>query len=185
MKNGIKKLVLSAMFLAMGVVLPMFIGQIPRFGTMLLPMHIPVFLCGLICGRQYGAPMAAILPLLRSLLFGIPNFYPDAIAIAFEMAAYAFAADLLYSRSKWHCIKSLYRCLLISMIVGRIVRGTVQFILLGISGSAFTFKAFFFGIVVTGIPGIILQLIIIPAVMIALHKTKLMPLRNEHKECKE
>ena len=66
MKKSIKNMTLSAMFMAIGIVLPFFTGQIPRIGNMLLPMHIPVFLCGLICGWQYGAVVGFLLPLLRS-----------------------------------------------------------------------------------------------------------------------
>lgn len=72
MKKSIKNLTISAVFLAVGLVLPFFTGQIPAIGNMLLPMHIPVFLCGLICGWQYGAAVGFILPLFRSLLFSAP-----------------------------------------------------------------------------------------------------------------
>ena len=70
--TSLKNLVLSAMFLAVGIVLPFFIGQIPAIGKMLLPMHIPVLLCGLICGWQWGLGVGFVLPLPRSLLFGFP-----------------------------------------------------------------------------------------------------------------
>lgn len=93
MKNGvIKNLTLTAMFLAIGLELPFLTGQIQQIGNMLLPMHIPVFLCALICGWKYGLPMAFILPLLRSFMFGRPALYPNAIGMAFELAAYAFVA---------------------------------------------------------------------------------------------
>ena len=54
MRRQTKNLTLSAMFTALGLVLPMLTGNIPQIGSMLLPMHIPVFLCSLICGWQYG-----------------------------------------------------------------------------------------------------------------------------------
>ena len=60
MKHNIKNLTLAAMFLAIGLVLPFLTGQIPRIGNMLLPMHIPVFLCGLICGWQYGGAVGFV-----------------------------------------------------------------------------------------------------------------------------
>ena len=66
MKNSnVKNLALSAMFIAIGQVLPFFTGQIPQIGNMLLPMHIPVLLCGLICGWKYGALVGFTTPLLR------------------------------------------------------------------------------------------------------------------------
>ena len=83
MNDKIKKLTLSAMFLAIGMILPFFTGQIPRIGNMLLPMHIPVLLCGLICGWQYGAAVGLVLPLLRSMTLGMPPLFPTATAMAF------------------------------------------------------------------------------------------------------
>lgn len=183
MKNTqIKNLTLSAMFLAVGIILPFFTGQIHQIGNMLLPMHLPVFLCALICGWRYGLPMAIILPLFRSLLFGMPPIYPTAFAMAFELGAYALVAGILYEKSRWRCIKSLYRCLLVAMVAGRVVWGTVQVILLGIGGSTFTWQAFIGGALLNAIPGIILQLVLIPAVMVALDRTKLVPFQNISKE---
>lgn len=93
MKHNLKNTTLAAMFLAIGLVLPFLTGQIPQIGNMLLPMHIPVLLCGL------------ILPLLRSALFGAPVFFPAATAMAFELMTYGLVAGLLYSLSKWQCIR--------------------------------------------------------------------------------
>ncbi len=171
--NAVKNLTLSAMFLALGIILPFFTGQIPEIGSMLLPMHIPVFLCALVCGYQYGVVIGVILPLLRSFLFSRPNFYPEAIAIALEMATYAFLAGFIYGNSKWKCIKSLYLCLGISMVGGRMVRGVIQWVLLKFIGVNFTLKAFIYGVVITAMPGIILQLFLIPLVMVILNRTKL------------
>lgn len=75
-KNYIWNLVLSAMFMAIGLVLPFFTGQIPQIGSMLLPMHLPVLLCGLICGWQYGGVVGFVLPLLRYVMFGMPPHLP-------------------------------------------------------------------------------------------------------------
>ncbi len=188
LRSNVKKLTLTAMFLALGMILPFFFGQIPQIGSMLLPMHIPAFLCAFICGWRYGVPMSVMLPLIRSLLFSRPNLYPEAIAIAFEMATYALVAGFLYSHSKWHCLRSLYRSMIAAMLAGRAVRGIVQLALLGFTGKAFPFSAFLSGVIVTGIPGIILQLIIIPAIMVMCHKTKLVPLKhmmrkNDKKGC--
>ncbi len=180
MKNEkLKKLTLSAMFLALGIVLPMLTGQIPQIGSMLLPMHIPVFLCALMCGCKYGAVVGFILPLLRSFVFGVPNLYPEAIAIAFEMCIYAFVSGVMYEKSKWQCIRALYRALGVSMILGRVVRTVAQLSLLGIAGTPFTFGGYFTAVIVRGIPGIILQLILIPAVMVLCHKTKLVLFRKK------
>ncbi len=174
MKNrALKNLILSALFLAIGLVLPFFTGQIPAIGKMLLPMHIPVLLCGLICGWQWGLGVGFILPLLRSLLFGMPVMYPTALAMAFEMAAYGAVIGFLYARSKWQCVKALYKCLIPAMVAGRLVWGCVMFLLMGLGGSAFSFQAFLAGSMLNAVPGIVLQLVLIPAVMVLLDRTKL------------
>ena len=171
--NNLLKLVLSAMFLALGLVLPFLTGQIKEIGNMLLPMHIPVMLCGLICGWQYGLIIGAIVPIMRSALFAMPIMFPSAISMAFELATYGFVIGYLFSHAKWKCIKSLYRCLLIAMISGRVVWGIVQCCLLGLGSNGFTLTAFLSGAILKAIPGIVLQLVLIPAVMLILGKTHL------------
>lgn len=166
-------IVLSAMFLSLCLVLPFLTGQIPEIGNMLLPMHIPVMLCGLICGWQYGLIVGAIAPIMRSLLFSMPVMYPTAIGMAFELATYGLLIGLLFRKSKWHCIKSLYISLIISMLGGRVVWGIVQSILLGLGDSGFTLSMFIGGAFLKAIPGIILQLVLIPAIMLILGKTHL------------
>lgn len=173
MKEATKKLTLSAMFIALGLVLPFLTGQIPQFGNMMLPMHIPVFLCGLICGWKYGAVVGFILPLMRSMIFGMPKLFPSACSMAFELATYGLVAGLLYGISHWQCIRALYRSIIIAMVAGRAVWGIVQIILLGASGGHFTWQMFMAGAFLNAIPGIIIQLTLIPAVMMALHRTGL------------
>ena len=94
MKNTmLKNLTLSAMFLALGLLLPLLTGQIQQIGNMLLPMHIPVFLCALICGWKYGLAVGAILPLLRCVTFGMPPLFPTAIAMALELLPMDLSQD--------------------------------------------------------------------------------------------
>ena len=159
--KDIKKIVLSGMFLAMGIVLPFVTGNIPQIGSMLCPMHIPVLLCGLICGPICGA----------SVMFGMPPMFPGAAAMAFELMTYGFLAGFLYEHSKWQCVRALYRCLVLAMIGGRLVWGVAMIVLLGISGGSFTFQAFLAGALLNAIPGIALQLVLIPVIMVSLHKT--------------
>ena len=172
----LKNLVLTAMFLAIGLVLPFLTGQIPEIGSMLLPMHIPVFLCCYICSWKHGMALGFILPLMRSMVFHMPALYPGAIAMAFEMAAYGLVAGYIFYKSKYKCTKALYKSMIISMLAGRVVWGIAQVILLGLGGSAFTFSAFIAGAFAKALPGIIIQLILIPAVMVALGRAKLVPL---------
>lgn len=161
------------MFLAIGIVLPFLTGQIPQVGKMLLPMHIPVFLCGLICGWQYGAAVGFILPLLRSLMFGVPVIFPTAASMALELMTYGLVAGLLYGISRHQWIIALYRSIIAAMLAGRVVWGVSQVIFLNTQGNSFTWKAFMAGAFLNAIPGIIVQLILIPAIMLALHRTGL------------
>ncbi|WP_304683455.1 ECF transporter S component [Ileibacterium valens] len=105
--NTVKNLTLAAMFLGLGLVLPFLTGQIQGIGAMLSPMHIPVLLCGLICGWKYGLLVGVITLLLRSALFGMPVMFPGAIVMAFELGTYGAVVGYLYSVSKWHCLKAL------------------------------------------------------------------------------
>lgn len=181
-KSNLKKLVLSAMFIAIGIILPFFTGQIQKVGNMLLPMHLPILLCGLICGAWYGLAAGIITPLLRSALFGMPVMFPSAAAMAFELGAYAFVIGFCYNRSKWKCIFSLYRSLIIAMVSGRIVWGAVMAVFMGISGKPFGISAFVSGAVLNAIPGIIAQLILIPAIMVVLGRTHLISFGKHKKE---
>ncbi|MFG6380130.1 MAG: ECF transporter S component [Lachnospiraceae bacterium] len=172
-KSHVFNLTLAAMFLAVGLILPFFTGQIPQIGNKLLPMHIPVLLCGLICGWKYGLAVGFVLPPLRYLLFGMPVLFPTGIAMAFELCTYGLVVGLMYSRSRWKCIVSLYRSMVLAMIAGRVVWGIVQVLLLGIGGGGFTWQMFMAGAFLNAIPGIVLQFIFIPAVMVALNRTGL------------
>ncbi len=174
----LKKLVLSALFLALGLVLPFLTGQIPAIGKMLLPMHIPVLLCGMICGWQYGLTAGAITPLLRSLLFTKPALYPMAVAMAFELATYGLVVALLCRAFKKNLTLSLYGSLIGAMLAGRVVLGIANTILYGAIGKSYTFAAFLAGAFAEAVPGIAIQLILIPAIMLALWQTKLVPIEK-------
>lgn len=179
--KNLLNIVLSAMFLAIALILPLFTAQIKEFGNMLLPMHIPIMLCGLVCGWQYGLTIGAIAPLLRSALFGMPVMFPSAISMAFELATYGFVIGILFQKARWKCIKSLLRCLVISMVAGRVVWGIVQCILLGLGENGFTISMFVSGAIVKAIPGIILQFMLIPTVMLMLGKTHLVHMKHDKK----
>ena len=168
-KTNLKTLVLAALFLAIALVLPFLTGQIPEIGSMLCPMHIPVLLCGFFCGWPWGLAVGIIAPLLRSLLFSMPPMFPTAICMAFELATYGAVSGLLYSklpRKK----ASIYGALLIAMVAGRLVWGLARFLCTGLDVSAFGLSAFWSGAVATAIPGIIVQLLLIPVLVMALEK---------------
>ena len=96
-REALRKMVLSAMFIAIGLILPFFTGQLPQIGSMLLPMHIPVLLCGLVCGWYYGAFVGLILPVTRFLLFSMPPLYPTALSMSIELCVYGLTIGLIYS----------------------------------------------------------------------------------------
>ena len=172
-KQSIQNLVLSALFLAIGLILPFFTGQIKEIGDSLLPMHLPVMLCGLICGWKYGGAVGLILPFLRSVTFGMPPLYPNAVWMALELAAYGLVIGLLFSRKKDYSRVYLLVCLAISMLSGRIVWGIAKAVLLGVAGKPFGLEAFLIGGFVDAVPGLILQFILIPLIMEVIYRSRI------------
>ena len=173
----LKKMILAALFLAMALVLPFLTGQIPEVGSMLCPMHIPALLCGFFCGWPWGLMVGIVAPLLRSVTFGMPPMFPTAICMAFELATYGAIAGIMHkklSSKKWY----VYLSLIIAMIAGRIVWGGAMYICMGIKGGAFTLAAFFAGAITNAIPGIIVQLVLIPIIVIMLEKAKVLKSKN-------
>lgn len=169
MKNNTKTMVLAALFLALGMILPFFTGQIPMIGSRLLPMHIPVLICGFVCGWQYGLVVGLVTPILRSFIFGMPPLMPTATAMAVELAVYGAATGALYNLQKKTNL-SVYISLIGAMVLGRIAWGLVSIPLYGLAGkSAFTWQAFVAGGFINAIPGIVLQIVLIPVIIIALN----------------
>lgn len=167
-----RNMIMAAFFLALGMVLPFFTGQIPAVGSMLLPMHIPVLICGYVCGWPWGLLVGFVLPLLRSATIGMPPMMPTAAAMAFELAAYGAVTGLLYQRME-KTITSLYISLIGAMIAGRILWGLVSMVLYGMMGNAFSFQIFLSGALLKAVPGILVQLVLIPPVIAALQKAKI------------
>lgn len=166
-KNNLNNTVNSALFLAIGVVLPMFTAQIKEVGSMLLPMHFPVILCGFICGWKHGLAVGFILPLLRAVIFGMPPLFPNAVWMAAELSAYGFMSGFMYAKYKREKLWWIYSCTVASMIFGRIIWALSKIILLGIGGQVFTFEAFLAGGILNAIPGIIIQIAAIPPIVYA------------------
>ena len=168
-KTNVKTLVLAALFLALALVLPFLTGQIPEIGSMLCPMHIPALLCGFFCGWPWGLAVGLIAPVLRSLLFSMPPMYPMAVCMAFELATYGAVSGYLYGKLP-HKKSSIYVSLLTAMVAGRLVWGLARFLCSGLDVSAFGLSAFWSGAVATAIPGIIVQILLIPVLVMALEK---------------
>lgn len=171
MKNSrLFKTILAALFLALGYVMPFLTGQIREIGSMLCPMHIPVLLCGFICGWPWGLAVGFVAPLLRSFTLGMPLMFPAAVCMAFELAVYGAVSGLMHGLLP-HKKRYIYCSLLAAMIAGRIVWGVTMFICTGLSGGDFGISAFIAGAVTNAIPGIIIQIILIPIIVILLNKS--------------
>ncbi len=167
-----RRLTYAALYLAIAMVLPFVTGQIPEIGAMLCPMHIPALLCGFLCGWPWGLAVGFIAPLLRGAVFGMPVLFPTGVAMAFELAVYGGAAGWLYRvlpRKKW----AVYAALLTAMIAGRLVWGLVRLVIAGVEKSEFTVAAFLAGAVTGALPGIILQLALIPVLVMAMNRAGL------------
>ncbi len=184
MKNtafSIQKLVIAAVCLALCWVLPFLTGQIPEIGAMLSPMHLPVFLCGFLAGPALGAAVGFIAPLSRSLLFGMPPILAAA-AMAVEMAAYGAISGALYrvlarplGGSGGKKLARIYISLVAAQLIGRLFWGAARVVVLGLGDLPFSWSIFITTGFVEAIPGLIVQWVLVPIVVLALERAKLAP----------
>ena len=175
--NKLLKMILAALFLALAYVMPFLTGQIQEIGAMLCPMHLPVLLCGFICGPVWGVVVGFVAPIFRSLTLGMPPIFPKALCMAFELAAYGAVAGIMHKllpKKKPY----IYCSLITAMIVGRLIWGAAMFICVGISGGSFTFSAFIAGAVTNAIPGIIVQIVLVPLIVMLLENPKILKLED-------
>lgn len=168
---NILNLALSAMFIALAYVMPFLTGQVPQIGGMLCPMHIPVILCGFICGGPWGLLVGFISPFLRSFTLGMPTLFPKAFAMAFELATYGFMSGLLYRTLPKKKV-NIYLTLVLSMLSGRLVWGLVRFLCAGLDVTKFGLSAFWAGAVANALPGIAVQIVLIPVIVMVMEKAK-------------
>ncbi len=164
------KTVLSAVFIALGLTIPFLTAQMQDIGNAFLPMHIPVLLCGLFCGTRYGAAVGFILPLLRSFWFSMPPMYPVAVCMAFELCTYGAVAGFLADKKPG--IGWRYMTLITAMLSGRLVWGIVSAFVWSIGGQTFTFHMFLAGAFLEAVPGIVIQLVLIPVLVQAIQKVR-------------
>lgn len=171
-RSSTRKMVMAAMCVALGVVLPMAFHSIPNAGSVLLPMHIPVLLCGLACGWPYGLACGILAPLLSSLLTGMPPmaYLP---AMLCELAAYGLVSGLMaaFIRMK-NSAAATYTQLVVSMLAGRVVYGLMNALIF--RAGAYSFQVFFTAAFVTALPGIVLQLLLLPPILVLLRKAQLL-----------
>lgn len=161
-----RKIVLSGLFIAFGVILPMIFHQFNMGGPAFLPMHIPVLIAGLFLGGTEGLMVGFITPIISSVLTGMPPAFPMLPIMMFELATYGFLAGTFAHKMKLN----IYISLILSMIGGRIAAGIVVLVLaqfFGFQGAPIPFVQ---AAVITGLPGILIQLVFVPIVVKLLNK---------------
>ena len=170
-RKELKKLIAAALLAAFCVVLPIAFHAIPNAGSVISPMHIPVLICGLLCGWHYGAACGLLGVFLSHIITGMP---PAAVlpAMLIECCVYGLVAGLLIKviRTKWSYF-NLYVALIGAMLAGRIVAGLAKALIF--SAGEYSFAAFWTAYFVTSLPGIVLQILFIPSTVLALKKTYL------------
>lgn len=171
----IRKMIMAAMCIAIGVVLPMAFHGIPNAGKVFLPMHIPVLICGLACGWQYGFLCGIVTPFLSSSITGMPpmGVVPKMVC---ELAVYGLVAGLLLKvvHTKRYYV-NMYLSLLVAMILGRIVMGVLNAFVF--SAGSYSIKMWITGAFITALPGIVIQLAFIPTVCYGLEKMRVIERR--------
>lgn len=165
-----RRLVYTSLCIAIGMILPQFIKTIPMAnpGAIFLPMHIPVLLCGFLCGAPCGAVCGIILPLLNGSLTGRPVLFPVGVSMMFELCTYGALAGLFYRFTKG----KIYPTLIGAMLGGRLVLGIVNTIIFSFADKKYGMMAFIYGSTITALPGIIIQIILIPAIVYAMKKNR-------------
>lgn len=169
----LRKTLITAICMALCVVLPMAFHTIPNGGTLFSPMHLPVFLCGLVCGWQYGLLCGIFGPVLSSFITGMPGMgYLPTMMV--ELALYGFISGLMINLI--HTGKKtadIYISLLSAMLIGRVITGIVRAFIF--APGSITLQAWATGYFVSCLPGIIIQLILLPILYHALDRAKLLP----------
>lgn len=164
----------TALCMALGLVLPTFFHMVGA-GPTFLPMHIPVLLCGLVFGWPYGAICGLIVPLLSSIITGMPPIFPTAPAMMLELCAYGALTGFFYQKLRWN----VYPSLICAMIGGRIISGIANAVFMNMASKAYGFAAFISGSFVQALPGILIQIILIPVLILALEKAKIIHMVKE------
>lgn len=169
-RKALNNMVLTAMFIAIAILLPLVTANINNYGRLLCPMHIPVMICGAVCGWQWGMAAGFISPLLRALMFPAPVMYPTAVSMAFELAAYGLVIALMLRllSGKTERLASIYISMIVAMVSGRFVLALARFAMYGMFSTPYSWDIFMTEAVVSAIPAIVLQFAVIPPIVYAL-----------------
>lgn len=159
-KNQLRKIIFTSLCIALGFIFVQICKVIPiaNANAIFLPMHIPVLICGLVCGARYGMIAGVSLPLITFLLTGMPILFPIGLSMMFELATYGVMIALMYKLTN----EKLYISLIIALIAGRIIYGIVASIFFSFTTIPFGMSIFVTSTIVTAFPGIVMQFILIP-----------------------
>ena len=184
-KSMLYRMIATAALLCLGLVLPFLTGQLQTFGKLLSPLHIPVFVCGLTCGWLWGGALGALLPVVRMMLFGMPAA-PMAYPMTFELCVYGVLTGVLYPLltrlCRWQRLPGMLASMALAMVAGRLAGGAAKALLLAggvIAGAPLTFEAFLVSYFVDTAPGALVHFFVVPAIVLALEKARLSPLRQD------
>lgn len=169
--NKTKQLVLTALFVALGVVLPQAFHAIPNAGSIFLPMHIPVLIAGFATGPVYGLICGILTPVLSHLIFSMPPA-PVLPGMLCELAMYGLMTGLLnkFVKIENNLVKN-YVVLIGAMLCGRITYGILNALIF--KAGSYSMQAWISAALITAIPGIIIQLVLIPILVDRLQKANL------------
>ncbi len=173
---NIKKITISAAMIALCMLLPLLTAQIPDIGNALLPMHLPVLIAAYTVGAPYAGVVGLVSPILRSLIFSAPTLFPRAVAMSVELLFLGFFAGLLFKVIKLPRIASIYLSQISAMLISRVAWGVTQALILGFGDNGFTISYFVSEAFLLSLPGIILQLVLVPLVIATLYKAKALPI---------
>lgn len=165
-RDNTRKLVIAGVLLAIGIIIPLIFHTTGIPGNVFLPMHIPVLLGGFLLPSYLALLLGMLTPILSSLLTGMPPLFPMAVIMVFELGTYGLVASILYRKLKLPSVISL----VLSMVAGRIMAGLVVFILVAFFAYQMGPITFIIGGVTTGVPGIVIQLILIPSLVYSIMK---------------
>ncbi len=168
--NKIQKLCMCGLFIALCTALPQLFHLI-GLGSSFSPMHIPVILCGMICGGLYGGICGIIGPVISSLTFSMPDT-ASLIPMIPELMFYGLVSGLLaqYLPIKNTVLKT-YASMVPAMLLGRIAAGVTRYFLFIGQGKGYVISMWLGSHFVKSFPGIVLQLIFIPALILILKKS--------------
>lgn len=156
-RNHVRNLVISGLLLVLGLIIPYIFHSSGIAGNIFLPMHVPVLIGGFLLPPQFALLLGILTPIINSLITGMPGF-PIVLIMIFELGTYGLLASVFYLKLR---LPSVF-ALILSMIGGRIMAGLVVFILAIFFAIPLEPITYVIGAITTGIPGIVIQLILIP-----------------------